>query len=184
MPRQYSTASRGISPSSDGRGLHIGIVAARFNEAITSRLYDGAISALRHCGVADRDVAATWVPGALELPWAALRMARSHGQLDAIVALGCVIRGETYHFEVVADGAVRGIQEASLAADLPIAFGVLTTYDQEQALARSGGEHGNVGADAAETAVYMGNLRRQGLSGTHDPDLVGAQSMPGRSADG
>lgn len=184
MPRQHSPSSKGISTSPDGRGLHIGIVAARFNEAITSRLYDGAIDALRGRGVADQDVTATWVPGALELPWAALRMARSHGQLDAIVALGCVIRGETYHFEVVADGAVRGIQQASLAADLPIAFGVLTTYNEEQALARSGGEHGNAGADAAETAVYMGDLRRQGLSGTPDPDLVGAQSVLGRSTDG
>ena len=141
----------------DGKRLRIAIVASRFNETICKRLVDGALQALSHHGVADDDVSLTWVPGAFEIPATAQRIAAS-GEVDAVVAIGAVIRGETAHFDYVAGPAASGVASASLATNVPIAFGVLTTDTTEQAADRAGGKLGNKGYEAGVTAIEMANL--------------------------
>lgn len=141
----------------DGRRLRIAIVASRFNETISRRLVDGALHALKQHGVADDDVSLSWVPGAFEIPVVAQRLASS-GEVDAVVAIGAVIRGETAHFEYVAGPAATGVASASLETGVPISFGVLTTETSEQAAERAGGKMGNKGYEAAVTAIEMTNL--------------------------
>ena len=133
------------------------MVVSRFNEEVSNRLLRGALGALDEHGVQEPDV--FWVPGSLELPVTALALAE-RGNHDAIVCLGCVIRGETYHFELVANQAAAGIMQVQLDTGVPVAFGVLTTEDKEQALARSGPKN-NKGAEAAEAAIEMANLMRE-----------------------
>jgi 6,7-dimethyl-8-ribityllumazine synthase len=133
------------------------VVVSRFNEDVTKRLLRGALGALEEHGVQEPDV--FWVPGSLELPVTALALAE-RGNHDAIVCLGCVIRGETYHFELVANQAAAGIMQVQLDTGVPVAFGVLTTEDKEQAMARSGPKN-NKGAEAAEAAIEMANLMRE-----------------------
>jgi 6,7-dimethyl-8-ribityllumazine synthase len=151
---------RGAKPDLSGADLHVAVVVSRFNEDVTKRLLRGAVGALQEHGIEEPDV--YWVPGSLELPITALALAEK-GQHDAIVCLGCVIRGETYHFEVVANQAAAGIMQVQLDTGVPVAFGVLTTEDKEQALARSGPKN-NKGAEAAEAAIEMANLLR-GIQG-------------------
>jgi 6,7-dimethyl-8-ribityllumazine synthase len=157
----------GITPPHvDGAGARIAIVIARFNSAITSRLLTGAREALRENGVADVDVTEVWVPGAFEVPLAAQALATS-GRHDAVICLGCVIRGETAHFEYVAGECARGVMQVGLDSGRPVAFGVLTTENVDQALARStepGDTHGhNAGADCAAVVLEMlGVLRSTG----------------------
>jgi 6,7-dimethyl-8-ribityllumazine synthase len=141
----------------EARGRRFAIVAARFNAVVTDRLFEGALSAFRRHGVAADDVEVAWVPGSFEIPLAAQRMARS-GRFDAVVCLGTVIRGETAHFDYVAGEAARGIQQVSLATEVPCIFGVLATETMEQALDRAGGKHGNKGWDAAMAAMEMAGL--------------------------
>lgn len=148
---------KGATPDLDGTDLNIAVVVARFNEDVTKRLLRGAQEALQEHGVAEPDV--FWVPGSLELPVTALALAEKGGH-DAIVCLGAVIRGETFHFEVVAMQAASGIMQVMLDTGVPIAFGVLTTDDRDQALARSGPKN-NKGAEAAEAAIEMANLLRE-----------------------
>ena len=148
---------KGAAPDLTGSDLRIAVVVARFNEEVTRRLLRGALNALKEHGVEDPDV--LWVPGSLELPVTALALAEK-GNHDAIVCLGCVIRGETYHFEVVANQTAAGIMQVQLDTGVPVAFGVITTEDKEQALARSGPKN-NKGADAAEAAIEMANLMRE-----------------------
>ena len=148
---------KGATPDLTGSELRIAVVVARFNEDVTRRLLRGALNALKEHGVEDPDV--LWVPGSLELPVTALALAEK-GNHDAIVCLGCVIRGETFHFEVVANQAAAGIMQVQLDTGVPVAFGVITTEDKEQALARSGPKN-NKGADAAEAAIEMANLMRE-----------------------
>lgn len=148
---------KGASPDLTGGDLRIAVVVSRFNEEISRRLLRGALGALEEHGVQDPDV--LWVPGSLELPVTALALAEK-GNHDAIICLGCVIRGETYHFELVAGQAAAGIMQVQLDTGIPVAFGVLTTEDKEQALARSGPKN-NKGADAAEVAIEMANLMRE-----------------------
>ncbi|HEY8633553.1 MAG TPA: 6,7-dimethyl-8-ribityllumazine synthase [Candidatus Dormibacteraeota bacterium] len=148
---------RGAKPDVTGGDLRIAVVVSRFNEDISRRLLRGALAALEEHGVQDPDV--LWVPGALELPVTVLALAEK-GNHDAIVCLGCVIRGETYHFEIVAGQAAAGIMQVQLDTGVPVAFGVLTTEDKEQALARSGPKN-NKGAEAAEVAIEMANLMRE-----------------------
>jgi len=136
--------------SVDARGLRIAVIVARFNEAITSKLLEGAQKALEGAGMVD----VSYVPGAFELPFAAKVLARK-GSYDAIVALGAVIRGGTPHFEYVAGEAARGLQQVALETGVPVAFGVLTTDNMAQAWARAGGSAGNKGFDAAMTAIEM-----------------------------
>jgi 6,7-dimethyl-8-ribityllumazine synthase len=148
---------KGAKPDLTGGDLRIAVVVSRFNEEVSRRLLRGALAALEEHGVDDPDV--LWVPGSLELPVTALALAE-RGNHDAIVCLGCVIRGETYHFELVAGQAAAGIMQVQLDTGIPVAFGVLTTDDKEQALARSGLKN-NKGADAAEVAIEMANLMRE-----------------------
>ncbi|MGH7763273.1 MAG: 6,7-dimethyl-8-ribityllumazine synthase [Candidatus Dormibacteraceae bacterium] len=138
----------------DGADLSIAVVVSRFNQDISRRLLRGALEALQEHGVEEPDV--FWVPGSLELPVTTLTLAEKGGY-DAIVCLGCVIRGETYHFEIVANQAAAGIMQVQLDTGVPVTFGVITTEDREQALARSGPKN-NKGGEAAEAAVEMANL--------------------------
>src|SRR5450759_4116416 len=148
---------KGAKPDLTGCDLRIAVVVSRFNEEVSKRLLRGALAALEEHGVEAPDV--LWVPGSLELPVTALALAE-RGNHDAIVCLGCVIRGETYHFQLVAGQAAEGIMQVQLDTGVPVAFGVLTTDDKEQALARSGPKN-NKGADAAEVAIEMANLMRE-----------------------
>lgn len=140
-----------------GQGLRIALVAARFNEFVTTRLLKGAQEALSGHGVRDEDVLVVWVPGAFELPLLAQRLAKS-SRFDAVVCLGAVIKGETAHFDHISRLAAEGIAAASRSTDVPVLFGVLTTYTLEQALERSGGKKGNTGFNAAAAAIQMANL--------------------------
>jgi 6,7-dimethyl-8-ribityllumazine synthase len=144
----------------DAHGLRIGVLVAQFNEVVISRLLDGAREALAHHGIREEDITIAWVPGSLELPQLASRMA-SAGSWDALVTLGCVIRGETSHFDYVCAESARGIAQVALDSGTPVAFGVLTTEDMDQAMARSGGAKGNRGFDAVESAIKMVNVYRQ-----------------------
>ena len=142
------------------RGRRLAIAAARFNELVTRKLLEGALAALATHGVAVEDVDVVWVPGAFELPLVARRLAGSR-TYDAVICLGCVIRGETVHFEHVAGQAAAGIREAGQTTGVPVTFGVLTTETLEQALDRAGGKHGNKGWDAATAAIEMSSLLEQ-----------------------
>ena len=141
-------------------GCRFAIVVSRFNEAITSGLLSGARAALATAGVKDSDVRLVHVPGAFEIPAAALRLART-GEFDAIIALGCLIKGDTMHFEYIAEAASQGIMDVSVATGVPVSFGVLTTMTEEQAIARSAAGDGNKGAEAARAAIEMATLFRQ-----------------------
>ncbi len=148
---------KGATPDLSGADLSIAVVVSRFNEDVSKRLLRGALGALEARGVQEPDV--YWVPGALELPVTALTLAEKGGH-DAIVCLGCVIRGETFHFEIVAGQSAAGIMQVQLDTGVPVTFGVLTTEDRDQAFARSGPKS-NKGAEAAEAAIEMANLLRQ-----------------------
>jgi 6,7-dimethyl-8-ribityllumazine synthase len=143
----------------NGQGLKFGLVVGRFNELISSRLYEGALDCLRRHDVADADVDAAWVPGAFEMPLVAKRLAES-GKYDAVVCLGAVIRGGTPHFDYVAGEAAKGIAKVTLDTGVPVVFGVLTTDTIEQAIERAGTKGGNKGWAAASTALEMANLGR------------------------
>ena len=137
-----------------------GLVLARFNSLIVERLLEGAVDTLRRHGVSDERMTVVRVPGAYELPLAAQAMARS-GACDAVIALGCVIRGSTPHFDYVAGEAAKGLAMVSLAEHLPVSFGVLTTDSIEQAIERAGTKAGNKGVDAALGAIEMVSLMAQ-----------------------
>ncbi len=148
-----------------GSGRRVAVVVSRFNESVTQKLVDGAMDALTRHDTRFDDIDVVWVPGAWELP-AAARLLLSSERYDAIVALGAVIRGETPHFDFVAGEAARGLAQASAEFETPVGFGLLTCDDMEQAEARSGGEHGNKGWDAALAALEMADLfDRLGVSG-------------------
>ncbi len=140
----------------DGRGLRVGIVQGRFNAVVGRGLLDACCATLKTIGVADANVTVATVPGALEIPLTLQRMAQS-GKFDALVALGAVIRGETYHFEIVSNESAAGITQVQLDTGIPIANGILTTDNDEQALARIAEK----GADCAKAAVEMANLLKQ-----------------------
>ncbi len=144
-----------LEPNLNGAGLKIGIVMARFNKEVGEGLLSGCIESLRKHGVADDDVLLVSVPGALELPLALQRLAQT-GRFHALVALGAVIRGETYHFEVVSNESASGIMSVQLETGIPIANGVLTTENDEQAEVRMAVK----GAECAQAAIEMANLLR------------------------
>ena len=145
----------------DGTGLRIGLVRARWNAEIVERLCSGAERGLLHLGIPFDDIVIEIVPGSFEVPMGASILARS-GKVDAIITLGAVIRGETTHYELVSEGAAQGVQQVQLATGVPIAFGLLTVENREQALARSEGPGGhNVGEDAALVAVEMARLAQR-----------------------
>ena len=141
------------SPSAPRTG-RVAVVISRYNELVTTRLLDGARQCLREHSVPDSRIDVIWVPGAFELPVVAETAAVS-GRYAAIVALGCVIRGETAHFDIVAGESARGLANVALARRFPVGFGVLTTETVEQAQERAGGAAGNKGYEAAETALGM-----------------------------
>jgi 6,7-dimethyl-8-ribityllumazine synthase len=141
----------------DGSGKRFALVASRFNELVTERLVAGARSCFTQHGVAEDDLDLIWVPGAWELPLGA-RGALRRGGYDGIVALGCVIRGETPHFDYVAGGAASGLATIGLEAEIPVGLGLLTTDTAEQALARAGGKSGNKGWEAALSVLEMAGL--------------------------
>ena len=138
-------------------GLKFGIVAARFNELLSSRLLSGAQDALVRHGVAADDIDVAWVPGAFEIPTIAAKMAAS-GRYDAVIALGVVIRGGTPHFDYVASEVSKGVAKISLDSGVPVLFGVITADTIEQAVERAGTKAGNKGWQAAEAAIEMANL--------------------------
>lgn len=144
-----------IEPNLDGRGLRIGVVMSRFNKDVGEGLMSGCCSELKRLGVEPGDIVLATVPGALELPLTLLTMAQS-GRYDALVALGAVIRGETYHFEIVSNESARGITEVQFETGVPIANAVLTTENDDQALVRMVQK----GTEAAQAAVEMANLLR------------------------
>jgi 6,7-dimethyl-8-ribityllumazine synthase len=146
-----------FSGVASGHGRRFAVVASRFNEQITQKLADGAVTALIDAGARYDDVDLVWVPGAWELP-AAARLLLASERYDAIVAVGAVIRGDTPHFDFVAGEASRGLADASAEFHTPIGFGLLTCDTMEQAEARAGGLHGNKGADAARAAAEMADL--------------------------
>ena len=157
MERHDGSKLRVDSGSLTGRHLRIAIVASRFNETIGERLVDGALDCLKRHGLDDQDVSVTWVPGAFELPLAATRLASS-GEVDAVVCVGAVIRGETAHFDYVAHHATAGIGLASIETGIPITCGILTTENAQQAFDRAGGKAGNKGFESALAAIEMANL--------------------------
>jgi 6,7-dimethyl-8-ribityllumazine synthase len=144
----------------DAGGMRVAVVASRFNDDVTKLLLEGARQALAGMGLDPDSVPVVWVPGAFEIPLVAKQLAES-GELDAVVCVGAVIRGDTPHFDFVAGECAAGISRVALDTGVPIAFGVLTTDDREQAFARAGGGEGDKGAEAAATAVEMVDLLRQ-----------------------
>jgi 6,7-dimethyl-8-ribityllumazine synthase len=140
--------------------LRLGIIVSRFNEFITKALLDGALDALRRHGVAEERITVASVPGSFEIPIAAKAMAQS-GRFDAIIALGCVIRGATSHYDHVANAVTSGLGNVILQTDVPVAFGVLTVESIEQGIERAGSKAGNKGAEAALVAIEMADLLRQ-----------------------
>jgi 6,7-dimethyl-8-ribityllumazine synthase len=141
----------------DGSGRSVGIAVSRFHADVTSRLLAGALAALEEAGVERDRVDVVQVPGAFELPLGAMALAKTR-RYACVVALGCVIRGETPHFEYVASEAASGLQLASLETGVPVAFGLLTCDDRTQAEARAGGARGNKGAEAARSALEMADV--------------------------
>jgi 6,7-dimethyl-8-ribityllumazine synthase len=141
-------------------GRRFAIIASRFNEEITAGLLAGAQAALVEASVRDEDVTIVWVPGAFEIPQAALRLAETGG-FDAIICVGCLIKGDTMHFEYIASAASQGIMDAAVATGVPIAFGVLTTLTEEQARDRAASGPDNKGREAALAAIEMAALFRQ-----------------------
>ena len=142
------------------KDIKIGIVAARFNEFITSKLLSGAVDALTRHDVKEDDIEVAWVPGAFEIPLIASKMAKSN-KYDAIICLGAVIRGNTRHYDYVCSEVSKGIAHVSLNSDIPVMFGVVTTDNIEQAIERAGTKAGNKGFDCAVGAIEMVNLIRE-----------------------
>lgn len=138
-------------------GLKVGIVAARFNEFITSKLVGGAMDCLKRHGALENDITVAWVPGAYEIPLIAKKMAES-GKYDAVVCLGAVIRGATSHYDYVCNEVAKGVAQVGLQTGVPTIFGVVTTENIEQAIERAGTKAGNKGYDAAMAAIEMANL--------------------------
>jgi 6,7-dimethyl-8-ribityllumazine synthase len=143
-----------------GTGLRFGVVVSRFNSLITARLLDGALDALRRHGTDPEAVDVVWVPGTFEIPVVAQRLAGS-GRYDAVVCLGCLIRGGTPHFDYLAAEVTKGVAQAGLSSGVPTVFGVLTTDTIEQAVERAGTKAGNKGFDAGVTAIEMADVMRQ-----------------------
>ena len=140
--------------------MKVGIVAARFNEFITSKLLGGAMDGLLRHGVSEEDIKVAWVPGAFEIPLIASKMAKS-GKYDAVICVGAVIRGNTSHYDYVCNEVSKGIASVSLETGVPVLFGVLTTENIEQAIERAGTKAGNKGYDCALSAIEMVNLIKE-----------------------
>ncbi len=141
-------------------GMRVGIVASRFNEIIVNKLLGGAVDGLVRHGVEEENITAAWVPGAFEIPIAASKMAKS-GKYDAVICVGAVIRGDTSHYDYVCNEVSKGVAQVGLHTGVPVLFGVITTENIEQAIARAGSKAGNKGYDCALSAIEMVNLMEQ-----------------------
>ena len=142
-------------------GMNVSIIVSRFNDFITSHLLDGAVGALVRHGASDEQITVYWAPGAFEIPQLAHQLVQSGRAGEAIICLGCVIRGATPHFDYVAGEAAKGIASAAVAGQVPVSFGVLTTDTIEQAIERAGTKAGNKGWEAAMSAIEMAGLYRE-----------------------
>ncbi|MBQ9059878.1 MAG: 6,7-dimethyl-8-ribityllumazine synthase [Firmicutes bacterium] len=140
-------------------GMKVAIVASRFNEIITNKLLGGAVDGLVRHGVTEDSITAVWVPGAFEIPQIAQKLARS-GKYDAVICIGAVIRGQTSHYDYVCNEVSKGIAQVSLQTGVPVMFGIVTTENIEQAIARAGSKAGNKGYDCALGAIEMANLNQ------------------------
>lgn len=152
---QYSAVSGNVSD------FNIAVVVSEWNEEVTFALRDGAIDTLKKEGIAESNIKVYTVPGSFELPTAADMILSDNETIDAVICLGCVIQGETRHFDFICDAVANGIMRVSLDYGVPVTFGVLTCNTMEQALARSGGAHGNKGVEAAATCLKMIQLQRK-----------------------
>ena len=141
------------------KNIKVGIVAARFNEFIVSKLVGGALDGLKRHDVLENDIEIAWVPGAFEIPQIAQKLARS-GKYDAVICVGAVIRGQTSHYDYVCNEVSKGIAQVSLQTGIPVMFGIVTTENIEQAIARAGSKAGNKGYDCALGAIEMANLNQ------------------------
>ena len=141
-------------------GMKVGIIASRFNEIIVNKLLGGAVDGLVRHGVDEDNITAAWVPGAFEIPVIAAKMADS-GKYDAIICVGAVIRGDTTHYDYVCNEVSKGVAQVGLATGVPVLFGIITTENIEQAIARAGSKAGNKGYDCALSAIEMVNLMKQ-----------------------
>ena len=149
-----------IEGNYSGEGLRVGIITSRFNEFVTQPMLDGAVNELRRAGVSEAALSVVWVPGAYEIPLACHNLCHS-GKFDALVAIGCIIRGETSHYEHIAQSVCIGIQKVALEQGIPIGLGVITVEDMAQAIDRAGGKQGNRGRDAARSALEMAQVLRK-----------------------
>ena len=140
-------------------GMKVGIIASRFNSFIVQKLLDGAVDGLVRQGVEESNIDAAWVPGAVEVPLMAQKMAES-GKYDAVICVGAVIRGATSHYELVTNESAKGIAQVSLKSGVPVLFGIITTENIEQAIERAGSKAGNKGYDCALSAIEMVNLEK------------------------
>ena len=149
----------------NAKDFRFGIVVSEWNTEITEGLWQGAFDALIDCGALKENIVRWDVPGTFELTYGAARMSKSiyadSGMLDAIIVIGCVIQGETKHFDFVCEGVTQGIKDLNLNGDIPVIFCVLTDNNRQQSIDRSGGKHGNKGTEAAVTAIKMATLRKQ-----------------------
>ena len=144
----------------DAKGLKVALIVSRFNDVVTSRLVEGARDGLVRHGADDKNLDLVKVPGSFELPQAAAKLA-AQGRYDAVIALGCLVRGETPHFDLLAAEAAKGLAQAAVSSGVPVIFGVLTCDTMEQAIDRAGGKAGNKGWDAALAAIEMVSLYRR-----------------------
>lgn len=152
-------------------GARFGIVVSRFNETFTKQLLEGALNELRRAGIQESGIQVVWVPGAYEIPLACQTLIET-GKPDALVAIGCIVRGETSHYEHLAQTVTAHLQKTALEKSIPIGFGVLTVENMSQAIERSGGKHGNKGRDAARSALEMVSLLR-GLRADETKGVLG-----------
>lgn len=147
----------GTVGSHDGSGLKLAVVTARWNDHLTGRLLEGARRAYAHCAIPEASVTEVWAPGSFELPLVCQQLAAS-GEFDAVIAIGVVVRGETTHYDLVSEAAAVGVREAAAATGVPVIFGVLTTENEAQVLARAAEDDTNKGFEAVVTAVEMATL--------------------------
>ena len=160
MADKKRNLSQFTSPVPHAYDMKFGIVVAEWNGEVTEALLKGAVTTLRKAGCAEHNILIKYVPGTFELPLGAQFFAE-YTDVDAVIALGCVVQGETRHFDFICSGVTQGLMQLQIAWNMPIVFGVLTTNDMDQALARAGGEHGNKGDEAAVTAINMVKLQNE-----------------------
>ena len=159
--KRKNLSASGSQPLPSGKGMKMALVVSQWNAEITEALYEGATKTLLKSGCREKDIQRFTVPGSYELPSAAALLAAGKQKVDAVICLGCVIQGETRHFEFICQAVAQGLMDVSLKYTLPVIFGVLTTDTYSQAKERAGGKHGNKGVEAAITALQMTDLFRR-----------------------